>query len=157
MKTIKNILLSFCLAVSIIGTQPSLRACDTCGSEAKLTLQFRGIAHLAGHVTISVYVGGNFLTTTTLTGAPAVWNGSRYVAQNFQCAQWPSNLTVQAKLNEPISFHYSYSTDHQSPDYTEFDGTTFNGAPGNPVHYWAPPSSKCLKLWLRSDGGSWIE
>jgi hypothetical protein len=103
MKTWKKISLWICLAVLAFPASPSLFACDTCGPEAKVLLQFRGIARLAGHVTITIYVGENLLTSFTLNGPPAQWNGSRFVATSFQCVEWPSNITVESKLNQVVS------------------------------------------------------
>src|SRR4051794_64346 len=84
--------------IALSASAPVWAACTTCGGEARVRFQFRGIARIAGHATVEIYVGEDRVSSFVLTGGSVVWDGSRYVAQSFDCVQWPTNVTVEPEL-----------------------------------------------------------
>lgn len=161
----------FCLLATLLALQLELVFGDGCACEKdqKIKLQLTGIAKLAGHVTVEVWVGESRQTSFVLIGAPVVWDGSRYYADTFQCVQWPvqgpdlkPNVTVEPHFDEPVKIRYIYETDDSSPDYTEFDlDAEFDGIAANPVVYLRKPSTQCPTYHFTSGDfpseNSWVE
>lgn len=149
MEAMKNFKL-VCLS-ALFWTVPFLlssadQGCTSCGNEAKLRLQLRGIAKLSGNVTVEIYVGQQRVDSFVLTGAPA---GS----DTYNCVEWPRNVTVEPKFDQPVLISYIYD-----PDQTEFDpDAVFDNIQANPVVFYRKPSAHCVKYCLDAKDNNWME
>lgn len=119
-----------------------------CGPDQKVRLQLKGIAKLVGKVHVIVKVGD----TIPLNGEFDLVGPSAYT-----CVEWPNNVTVEPKLDEPVRIEYLYSDDPSSPDFAEFDAdAVFDGVAANPVVFMRKPGAKCPDYYFDTGHEDWV-
>lgn len=154
MKTLKVWCLMFAIAAA--ASLQTLRAaeCVSCGTEQDLRFNLRGIGLMAGSATVKVsYASTEF--TVVMSGGSVVFNPNtqRYEAESYQCVQWPNDITIEPKCDQPVKIEFFLQQDDQDPAYTEFK---FVDGELNPIVFWTRPSSKCLKVYMDRNDDDWI-
>jgi len=156
--------LMWCLFTGLLAgglSQTGLALTCSCsvGPEQNILFHLRGVATMAGSVTVRISHGDTNQTPPTIlsmVGGAIVLDpqgSGTYVVDHYDCVQWAQDIPVQLKPGEPVLVEYIYEHDNRLPTYTEFKYQEGNP---NPVVWFTQPSLPCLQVYEDAADENWI-